>query len=259
MNIKKNIENVNTGNSKISIEVKNVTMEFRMNLQKISSIKEYFIKRIKKQVKIKTFKALNNISFTVKHGEVIGIIGLNGAGKSTLLKVIAGVMKPTLGSIIVNGRISPLLELGTGFDNELTGRQNIYLNAAMLGFGKEYIEEKEAEIEDFAELGDFLDVPVKNYSSGMRARLGFSIATTMQPDILIVDEVLGVGDKNFKSKSQQRIKQLFAKGSTVLLVSHAIPVIREMCHRVIWLEKGEIKMIGETKPVCNVYINKKSM
>lgn len=238
-----------------AIEVNDVTMIYRLPNQKYSGLKEYFIKRIKKQIKYNEFKALDGVNFFIESGEIIGIIGLNGAGKSTLLKIISGVIKPTKGSVKVKGRISPLLELGAGFDVQLTGRQNIFLNGAVLGYDKKYIQNKLFSIINFADLGEFIDIPVKNYSSGMRARLGFSIATAMDPDILIVDEVLGVGDKNFRAKSSQRMKELFDSGGTVLLVSHSIGVIKKMCNRVIWLDKGKLKMIGNTDEVVNAYEN----
>lgn len=239
------------------IKVENVTMRFNLGIE-ASSFKEKFIAffdKKRRQPKNKNeLIALNNVSFEVKKGEVIGIIGSNGAGKSTLLKVISGVMKPTKGKVTVNGVISPMIELGAGFDNELTARENIFLNGAILGYSKKFITDKFNEIVDFSELKDFLDVPVKNFSSGMTAKLAFSIATIVNPEILIVDEILSVGDMRFQEKSKNKMMEMIKGGTTVLYVSHSIQSIMDLCDRVIWIEHGEIQKIGKAKPICNEYI-----
>jgi len=237
----------------ISISLENVSMHFRKTTQKINSFKEFAIKKIKRQIEYEDFVALNNINLKINKGEVIGFIGLNGAGKSTLLKIVSRVQKPTSGKVSIDGRVSPLLELGAGFDNDLTGRENIVLNGLILGYDKHFINEKMEEIIEFAEIRDFIDVPIKNYSSGMKARLGFSIATIKIPEILIVDEVLSVGDGRFKKKSEQKMLDIIKSDATVLFVSHSLPQIRRLCTRVVWLEKGQIKMIGETQEVCEAY------
>ena len=239
--------------SKCIIKLEDVGMYYRKPTQKIESFKEYLIKYLKKQVVYEEFRALDQINLEIGEGEVIGFVGLNGAGKSTILKIISGVQKPTVGKITVKGKVSPLLELGAGFDNDLTGRENIYLNGLILGYDKKFINSKMDEIIDFAELRDFIDTPVKNYSSGMRARLGFSIATVQTPKILIVDEVLSVGDGRFKKKSEERMVELIKSDATVLFVSHSLPQIRRLCTKVVWLEKGRVKMIGDTKEVCDAY------
>lgn len=239
--------------SETVIKLENVGMYYRKSTQKIDSFKEYIIKYLKKQVVYEEFKALQNINLEIQKGEVVGFVGLNGAGKSTILKVISGVQKPTVGTLSVKGKVSPLLELGAGFDNDLTGRENIYLNGLILGYDRSFINSKLDEIIDFAEVRDFIDTPVKNYSSGMRARLGFSIATITIPQILIVDEVLSVGDGRFKKKSEERMIELIKSDATVLFVSHSLAQIRRLCTKVVWLEKGQIKMIGNTKEVCDAY------
>lgn len=238
---------------KAVIKVNDVGMMYNLSQEKVDNIKEYFIKLVKRQLFFQEFWALRHISFEVKKGDRVGIIGLNGAGKSTLLKIISGVMRPTEGSISIIGKIVPLLELGAGFDKNYTGKENIYLNGAMLGYTKEFLEEKYDEIVDFAEIGEFIDVPIKNYSSGMKARLGFSIATMVEPQILVLDEVLSVGDAKFRKKSEQRIKSLFDKGVTVLFVSHSIHQVKRLCNKAIWLEKGKIVMQGDAEEVCNAY------
>lgn len=235
------------------IKVENVTMTYKMSYDKVQSIKEYITKLFSKGIKHEEFNALKNVCFEVKRGEVVGIIGRNGAGKSTILKVISGILKPTKGSISVSGNIVPMLELGSGFDYELTGRENIFLNGAILGYSKEFLTEKYSEIVEFSELGEFIDVPIRNYSSGMLMRLAFSIATVVEPEILIVDEILGVGDEKFQAKSKKRMLELMAGGTTVLFVSHSLQQIREMCDRVVWLDGGKVKMIGKAKEVCDVY------
>ena len=235
------------------IQVDNVSMRFKLAHDRIQSLKEYMTKLIKRQLRYEEFWALTNVSFNVSKGEVVGIIGKNGAGKSTLLKIISGILKPTKGSVTCSGSIVPMLELGSGFDHDLTGRENIFLNGAILGYGKEFLESKFEEILDFSELGRFIDVPIRNYSSGMLMRLAFSIATVVNPEILIVDEILAVGDAAFQEKSKARMMELMSGGTTVLFVSHSLDQIREMCNRVIWLDSGKIKMIGETQKVCDAY------
>ncbi|WKA47196.1 ABC transporter ATP-binding protein [Geobacillus zalihae] len=236
------------------IEIDNVSMIFNLSSEKIDNIKEYFLKFIKGQLFFERFIALDNISFKVKRGEVFGIVGLNGAGKSTLLKIIAGVLKPTTGKVYVNGSMAPLIELGAGFNFDLTGRENIFLNGAVLGYSRAFMNEKFDDILKFSELEDFIDVPLKNYSSGMIARLAFSIATVVNPDILIVDETLAVGDYKFQEKCKNRIEELLTTtGTTVLLVSHSSNQIEELCDRVLWLEKGKMKMLGNVKDVMNQY------
>ena len=235
------------------IEVKNVSMSFRLSQDRIQSIKEYLVTLAKGKLKYKEFWALKNVSFTVRPGEVLGIIGRNGAGKSTILKVISGILKPTEGSVSVRGNIVPMLELGSGFDFDLTGRENIYLNGSILGYSSHFLDEKYDEIVSFSELGEFIEMPIRKYSSGMMMRLAFSIATVVNPEILIVDEILAVGDEAFQRKSRQRMLELMGGGTTVLFVSHSLDQIREMCDRVLWLDHGQIKMLGETKEVCDAY------
>ncbi len=238
------------------ISVENISMKFNINKEKIDSLKEYAIKLFKKQLMYTEFIALDNISFDIKKGEVVGLVGLNGSGKSTLLKIIAGVMKPSQGKVTVNGSVAPLIEVGAGFNADLSGRENIYLNGYILGFSEQYINEHLEEIIAFSELEDFIDVPLKNYSSGMKARLGFSIATTVNPQILIVDEVLAVGDHKFQKKCQDRIQSLMSGDTTVLFVSHSIEQVKKICTRCIWLEKGHIVMDGDSKTVCEAYQKK---
>jgi ABC-2 type transport system ATP-binding protein len=244
---------MNGSNDNLAVEVKNVSMRFNSTKEKVDSIKEYMIKFASRKLFFEEFWALNDISIEVKRGEVFGIIGYNGAGKSTLLKIIAGVMKPTKGRVIVTGTMAPLIELGAGFDMDLSARENIYLNGAILGHSKKYIKERFDEIVDFSELQDFIDLPVKNYSSGMAARLGFAIATITEPDILIVDEVLGIGDIKFQEKCAKKMGAMLSKKATVIMVSHSISEIEKMCDRVLWLEQGRFKMLGETKEVCVAY------
>lgn len=236
-----------------AVEISNVSMRFNMAKEKVDSIKEYLIKFFKRQLLFEEFMALSDININIKKGEVFGLIGLNGCGKSTLLKIISGIYKPSTGSVKVNGTIAPLIELGAGFDMDLTARENIYLNGSVLGYSKDYIEEKFDEIVDFTELHQFIDVPMKNYSSGMVARVGFAIATVTTPDILIVDEILAVGDFLFQEKCEKRINDLMSGGTTVIIVSHSIDQIMRLCDRVAWIEKGKIKMMGEAKEVCEIY------
>lgn len=236
------------------IEVKNVSMRFNLGIEKGFSLKQGFVDMFKKKEKINNdFWALKNINFDVEKGEVVGFIGSNGAGKSTLLKVIAGVMKPTKGKVSVYGNICPMIELGAGFDSQLTARENIYLNGAVMGYSKEFINSKFDEIVSFSELSEFLDVPIQNFSSGMIARLAFSIATIVDPEILIVDEILSVGDMAFQKKSEEKMLNMINGGTTVLFVSHSIDQIRNMCNKVVWIEKGEVQAIGG-KEVCDKYI-----
>ena len=235
------------------IEVRDVSMRFRMANDRISSIKEYAIARLRGKLKYNEFEALKHVSFDVKRGEVMGLIGHNGAGKSTLLKVISGILKPTEGSVIVRGNVAPMLELGSGFDFDMTGRENIFLNGAILGYSEEFLKSKYEEIVAFSEIGPFIDMPLRNYSSGMIARLAFSVATVVEPEILIVDEVLAVGDADFQEKSRRRMMELMGGGTTVLFVSHSLAQIREMCNRVVWLEKGQVRMVDEAQVVCDAY------
>jgi len=249
-------ENFPQSTDETVIQVENVSMVFNLSQEKVDNIKEYFIKLIKRELFYQEFWALKNVSFQVKRGDKLGIIGLNGAGKSTLLKLISGVMKPTEGSIKVKGGIVPLLELGGGFDSNYTGKENIYLRGALLGYSKEFMESKYDEIVEFSELEDFIDVPVKNYSSGMISRLGFAISTIVQPQILILDEVLSVGDAKFQEKSQERMNSFLGKNTTVLLVSHSIAQVKSLCTRALWLEKGEMIMEGPVDDVCDEYMKK---
>lgn len=237
------------------ISVKNVTMNFNMPREKVDNVKEYIIRKLKRKISYDKFTALDNVSIDIEKGEVVGIIGLNGSGKSTLLKLISGILKPSEGEIETNGTISPLIELGAGFDMELTTRENIFLNGSVLGFERSFIREKYDEILDFAELRDFENVAIKNFSSGMVARLGFSIATLVKPDILIVDEILAVGDFLFQQKCEKRIADMMSGGTTVLIVSHSIEQIERLCSRIMWLDKGKVRMIGDTATVCEQYKN----
>ena len=235
------------------IQAKQVSVCYKMSYDRVTSIKEYLVQMLKGKIKYEEFWALKDVEFSLKKGEVLGIIGHNGAGKSTLLKVISGILKPTTGSVQVNGTIVPMLELGSGFDYDLSGRENIFLNGAILGYSERFLKEKCEEIIAFSELGQFVDIPLRNYSSGMVMRLAFSIATVVQPDVLIVDEILAVGDAAFQEKSKKRMLELMGGGTTVLFVSHSLEQIREMCDRVLWLEQGQMKRFGDTKEVCDAY------
>lgn len=235
------------------IDVNAVSMVYRMETNRISSMKEFLVQTLKGQLHYEQFSALQEVSFSVKKGEVVGIIGHNGAGKSTLLKVISGILKPTRGAVAVRGNVVPMLELGSGFDYELTGRENIFLNGAILGYSEEYLMGKVEEIITFSQLGAFIDAPIRTYSSGMLMRLAFSVASVVNPEILIVDEILAVGDAEFQQKSKSRMLELMSGGTTVLFVSHDIGQIREMCDRVVWLEHGQVQRIGEAKEVCDAY------
>lgn len=239
--------------SKTMIEVSDVTMRFRMNNDKILSLKEFVTTALSGKLRYNEFAALEHVSFTVKKGETLGLIGRNGAGKSTMLKVISGILKPTEGSVVCHGNVVPMLELGSGFDMDLTGRENIFLNGAILGYSEEFLKAKYDEIAAFSELGQFIEVPIRNYSSGMLARLAFSIATVVQPEILIVDEILSVGDTQFQEKSKRRMLELMGGGTTVLFVSHSIEQIREMCSRAVWLDRGTVRAIGKVAEVCDRY------
>ena len=235
------------------IELKNVSMQFDLNIEKVNSLKEYLIKYFKKELKFEKMWALREINLKIEEGDVWGIGGFNGAGKSTLLKVISGILKPTTGEVKINGNISPLIELGAGFDMDLTARENIFLNGYILGYSKNLLKEKFDEIVEFSELKDFIDVPLKNFSSGMVARLGFAIATIIEPKILIVDEILSVGDFKFQQKSEKKIKAMMGNGTTVIFVSHSVAQVEEICNKAVWLEKGKIKKIGNAKEICEEY------
>ena len=236
-----------------AIRVQNVSMMFHMHKEKIDNLKEYVIRVLRRKLNYTEFLALRDISFEVQPGERLGVLGFNGAGKSTLLKVIAGVMKPTAGTVEIRGVVAPLLELGAGFDMNYSGRENIFLYGATMGFSRKYIQERYDEILEFSELKDFIDAPVKNYSSGMRARLGFSIATAVEPEVLIVDEVLSVGDAKFRNKSEAKIQSMFDQGVTVLFVSHNTAQVRSLCNTAILLDKGCIIASGAADEVCDVY------
>ncbi|MEA4828618.1 MAG: ABC transporter ATP-binding protein [Enterococcus thailandicus] len=235
------------------INVNNVSVHFKLSADRITSLKEFTVRSLQKKVECKEFWALKDVSFNVARGETLGIIGHNGAGKSTLLKVVSGILKPTRGSVSLKGNVAPMLELGAGFDMDLTGRENIMLNGAILGYSKGFLESKYDEIVSFSELGQFINERIRNYSSGMLARLAFSIATVVEPEVLIVDEVLSVGDADFQRKSQTRMLELMSGGTTVLFVSHNLNQIREMCDKVLWLEHGEVIGFGDTDKVCNQY------
>ena len=235
-----------TGDDNVAIELRNVSLSFKIGNDKIDNLKEYVIRTLKRNKEKKTiFKATDDVSFKIYKGEKVGLIGYNGAGKSTLLKIISGVYSPDEGDVIINGNIAPLLSLGAGFDKNYSGRENIFLNGAILGYDEKFLREKYDEILEFSELGDFINLAVKNYSSGMLSKLGFSIATIVDPDILILDEVLGVGDITFKKKSKEKLKSLMESNTTVLLVSHSISEIRSICDKAIWIEKGKVREIGE--------------
>ncbi|CDD55663.1 ABC transporter ATP-binding protein [Clostridium sp. CAG:43] len=237
-----------------AVKAEHVVIRFNMASEKIDNLKEYFIKLVKHELMFKEFLALNDVSFEVKKGEAWGIIGVNGSGKSTLLKAICGILKPYKGKITVNGSIAPLIELGAGFDGDLTARENIFLNGAVLGHDKKFMEEHFDEIVEFAELQDFLDMPIKNYSSGMAARLGFAIATIVKPDILICDEVLSVGDYAFQKKCEKRMNEMRAGGTTLLYVSHSIESVQQICDHALWLQKGIVKGIGKVDEIAKQYM-----
>ena len=235
------------------IKVEDATVRFNIASQKIDNIKEYFVKFFKGQLHFREFLALKNINFEVRRGESWGIVGSNGAGKSTLLRLVCGIIAPNTGSIIVNGSISPILELGAGFDPELTASENIYLQGALLGHSRSFMREHYDEIVEFSELAEFLDMPIKNYSSGMQARMAFSVATVVNPEILVVDEVLAVGDAAFQRKCETRIREMLQCATTLLLVSHDNSMVERLCEKALWLRKGEAVMTGSAKEVCAAY------
>lgn len=242
------------GKRKLALKVDDVSIRFNLSKEKVDNFKELLIKKLKgEKIRFNEFWALKNISFKLYKGDRLGILGLNGAGKSTLLKVIAGVYKPTSGTVKRYGHIAPMIELGAGFDPNYTGRENIYLYGSVLGFSKEFLDSKYEEILEFSELGDFIDVPIKNYSSGMKARLGFSIATVVDPEILILDEVLSVGDARFKKKCEARMQKMFDKGVTVLFVSHSLKQVERLCNKAILLEHGQLIADGDIKEVADLY------
>ncbi|WP_032093657.1 ABC transporter ATP-binding protein [Necropsobacter rosorum] len=237
------------------VKVTDVTVRFNKATESYNGLKEYFIKMLKGELMFQEFLALKDINLDIKRGESWGLVGANGSGKSTLLKLICGILKPYKGSVEVYGRISPLIELGAGFDKELTARENIYLNGALLGHKKAFMQKHFDEIIDFAGLQDFVDVPIKNFSSGMSARLGFSVATIVKPEILIVDEVLAVGDQAFQEKCKKRMTEMLSDGTTLLFVSHSINQVKQLCQKAVWLDKGIMKAIGSTEEVLPLYVN----
>ena len=239
---------------KYAVRVDQAVVRFNMASERIDNLKEYFVKLVRRELMFKEFLALKGIDFQVEKGEAWGIIGTNGSGKSTLLKLICGILKPYKGSVHVNGSIAPLIELGAGFDGDLTARENIFLNGAVLGHDKKFMREHFDEIVDFAELWDFLDMPIKNYSSGMAARMGFAIATMVRPDILICDEVLSAGDYAFQQKCERRMGEMRERGTTLLYVSHSIDSVKSVCNKALWLDKGTVKMTGEVNDVGNAYM-----
>lgn len=238
----------------IRIDVNNITIRFNLANQKVDNLKEYIIKLVKKELMFQEFLAVKNVSFQVHAGEAWGIIGRNGSGKSTLLKAVSGIIKPCCGNIRVIGSIAPLIELGAGFDGNMTARENIYLNGCVLGHTEKYMREHFDEIVDFAELWDFLDSPIKNYSSGMKARLGFAVATMVRPEILVVDEILSVGDYQFRKKCEKRMNEMLSGGTTLLYVSHSMEEVKRLCDYAIWMDKGEAVLIGGANDVCEAYL-----
>lgn len=238
---------------KYIVEVDNLTIRFNMASEKVDNLKEYVIKLVKKELNFKEFLALQDVSLKVKKGEAWALIGVNGSGKSTLLKAISGILKPYKGTVSVYGEIAPLIELGAGFDGNLTARENIYLNGTVLGHSKKFMDQHFDEIVDFAELWNFLDTPIKNFSSGMKARLGFSVATMVAPDVLIVDEILAVGDFLFRKKCTERMNQMLSGGTTLLYVSHNIDSVKELCTHALWLDQGRVRSAGEVNVICNEY------
>ncbi len=237
-----------------AVKVDHAVVRFNMASERIDNLKEYFVKLIKRELMFKEFLALKDVSFQVNKGEAWGIIGTNGSGKSTLLKLVCGILKPYKGKVEINGSIAPLIELGAGFDGDLTARENIFLNGAVLGYDKYFMQEHFDEIVDFAELWDFLDMPIKNYSSGMAARLGFAIATVVRPDILICDEVLAVGDYAFQQKCEHRMAEMRDRGTTLLYVSHSIDSVKSVCDHALWLDHGVVKMMGDVGSVGDAYM-----
>lgn len=237
----------------VVVTLEDISLRFSISQARADSLKEFCVRWLKRELKYEQFWALKHVSFCAEYGDVIGIVGHNGAGKSTLLKVLAGIMKPTEGTVWVQGNIVPMLELGSGFDKELSGKENIYLNGAVLGYSKKFLDERYEQIVAFSELGSFIETPIRTYSSGMLARLAFSIACIVEPEILIVDEILSVGDADFQEKSSRRMMELMAGGTTVFFVSHNLNQIREMCNKVLWLEHGRTVMFGDAKEVCDRY------
>lgn len=239
----------------IMIDVERVTIRFNLSKQKVDNLKEYLVKLMKKELMFQEFLAVNDVSFQVRKGEAWGLIGTNGSGKSTMLKAISGIIKPYKGHITVNGNVAPLIELGAGFDPECTARENIFLNGCVLGHSEKFMTEHFDEIVEFADIGKFLDSPLKNFSSGMKARLGFSVATMVKPDILIVDEVLAVGDFKFQQKCMNRMRELLDGGTTLLFVSHNIEQVRKLCDHAVWLDHGFLRMAGDADSVCDAYLS----
>lgn len=235
------------------IEINDLTIRFNLASEKIDNIKEYFIKLIKRELMFQEFLAIENFSLDIKKGEAWALVGVNGSGKSTLLKAISGIMKPYKGEIKVHGTIAPMIELGAGFDANLTARENIYLNGLILGHSKKFMEEHFDKIVEFAEIEKFLDSPIKNFSSGMKARLGFSVATMVNPDVLICDEVLSVGDAKFRKKCEARMKEMLSSGTTLIFVSHNINQVKELCDHAAWIERGHLIQAGEVNEVCDAY------
>jgi len=239
---------------KVIIDVDHVTIRFNLATEKVDNLKEYLVKLMKRELMFQEFLALKDVSFQVRQGEAWALIGTNGSGKSTMLKAISGILKPYKGSITVNGTVAPLIELGAGFDPNMTARENIFLNGCILGHTEKFMTEHFDEIVEFAEIENFLDSPIKNYSSGMKARLGFSVATMVKPEILIVDEVLAVGDYKFRRKCEQRMQEMLSGGTTLLFVSHNIDEVRRLCDHAVWIDKGVVRMMGEVGPVCDAYM-----
>ncbi len=244
--------------SETIIRLEHAFVRFNMATERISSLKEYVIKAVKHELMFQELLAINDVSLEIKQGEAWGFVGVNGSGKSTLLKLISGILRPYKGTVYTAGTISPLIELGAGFDGELTARENVFLNGAVLGYSHKFMQEHFKDIIDFAELWEFLDMPIKNYSSGMAARLGFAVATVVKPDILIVDEILSVGDYAFQKKCQQRMHEMLSGGTTLLLVSHDPAMVKAMCQKAMWLEKGRQVMTGAADTVCDAYLGKVS-
>ena len=240
---------------RIMVDVDHVTVRFNIANQKVDNLKEYCIRMLKKELLFQEFFAVKDVSFQIRRGEAWGIVGSNGSGKSTILKAVSGILKPWKGSITVNGSIAPLIELGAGFDGNLTARENIFLNGCILGHSEKYMKEHFDEIVEFAGLEKFLDSPIKNYSSGMKARLGFAVATSVKPDLLIVDEILSVGDFRFRKKCEQRIQEMLDRGTTLLYVSHTMPEVLRICQKAMWMDKGVIRMSGSAEEVCDAYLN----
>ena len=240
---------------RIMVDVDHVTVRFNLANQKVDNLKEYCIRMLKKELLFQEFFAVKDVSFQIRRGEAWGIVGSNGSGKSTILKAVSGILKPWKGSITVNGSIAPLIELGAGFDGNLTARENIFLNGCILGHSEKYMREHFDEIVEFAGLEKFLDSPIKNYSSGMKARLGFAVATSVKPDLLIVDEILSVGDFRFRKKCEQRIQEMLDRGTTLLYVSHTMPEVLRICQKAMWMDKGGIRMSGSAEEVCDAYLN----